>query len=445
MRYTTARFGEVANLFGEFAQGRPFTSASGINIELYQSPDFSEAVVLTFSGCREVSGSRAGGFATYFWPTSGITTAVSGSMDTEYLYMMRDTQTTRTHKGKFVLGGHPDESAHQQYENQVTIDAASGTAGTDFPVGTAEFPSNNLADALVIREKFNLPRAFDVLGLLTLSGDLTAFSFRGRDPLRDRVTAASGCVLNSCAFERIGVAGDFTASPSGVVASEIVLGVTDQTMSGVRGLFLTALVRGTIRPHVQLIGLGFSTDETFTATLDMTGAPTTRVAIGDVIGAFNIVGATGAGHQIGVGANGARLTLDSTVTGGIFIFTGVGELTDNSTATVSLTDQMVRGTRLDVVVSTRATPAEAADAVWDEAITGHAGVGSTGRNLFDTRRHITNRRRVVSGLDPWLERVYEDDETTTLQDAELRDLAGGNITDTNSPASGILIAERDPV
>lgn len=175
MRYTTARFGDVANLFGEFAQGRPFTSASGINIELYESPNFTTAVPLTFSGCREISGSRAGGFATYFWPSSGITTPVSGAaMNTEYLYVMRDTQTSRIHKGKFVLGGHPDESAH-------------------------------------------------------------------------------------------------------------------------------------------------------------------------------------------------------------------------------------------------------------------------------TRRHITNRRRVISGLNPWLERVYEDDASTTLQDARLRDLSGGNITDTNSPASGILIAERDPV
>src|SRR5262245_48304919 len=105
MRYTTPIFNEVANLFGKFEEAR----ADGeVNIKLFQSPDFDAEVLLTFSGCREISGSRAGGFATYFWPTSGIASPPALGEQVEYLFQMVDTITTRVAEGKIVLGGHPD-------------------------------------------------------------------------------------------------------------------------------------------------------------------------------------------------------------------------------------------------------------------------------------------------------------------------------------------------
>lgn len=387
MRYTTSRFGETARLLGEFAEGRPATVASGIYMKLFLLQTGAE-VLLTTSGCTEISGSRAGGFASYAWPTSFISS--QPSIETEYLYMMQDAITSRVQKGKFVLGGFPDESAIQRYGGGVSVDTASGVAGTAFPLGTPESPVSNLADALSIRSTFGLPRVLRVRGAMTLSGDLSRFSFEGVDPLNDRVTSASGCVLNGAAFTRVTVAGDFSATPSGVVGSEITLGVTGQTISGLRGLFLTALVRGTIRPATSLIGLDVSTDETFSAVIEMAGAPSpTRVAIGAVIGSWTVQGGTGAGHQVGIGGAGARITLASSTTGGVYIFSGVGELFDDSTSNNGVTDVMVHGTLLDISVSTRAAPGDhmnvvlsgvsgIADHVWDEVLAGHLTAGTTG-------------------------------------------------------------------
>jgi hypothetical protein len=214
VRYTTPIFNEVANLFGKFAEAR---AAGEINIQLFQSPNFDAPVLLTFSGCTEISGSRAGGFATYFWPSSGIASPPALGEEVEYLYQMVDTITTRTAEGKFVLGGHPDESA---------------------------------------------------------------------------------------------------------------------------------LVRATV----------------------------------DVISGFGPA----------------------------------------------------------------PTPAAVSDQVWDETATDHVTAGTTGRDQYDTRRHLTNRRRIISGVSPWTENVYADDGTTLIQTAELKDLAGADITDSNAPA-GPIVAERDPV
>ncbi len=390
MRYSTAQFGETARLLGDFAEGRPLSALSGVNIELYDLAT-QAGVSLSASGCTEISGSRTGGFASYVWPTSSLTTQPTSEV--EYLYVMRDTQTSRVHKGKLVLGGHSDESAIQRYRGGVSIDTISGAVGTTFPLGTPESPVSNLADALSIRSTFNLPRVLRVRGALTLSGDLTRFAFEGQDPLNDRVTAASGCVLNGAGFERLTIAGDFSTTPSGVVGSELTIGVTGQTISGLRGLFLTALVRGTIRPATSLIGLDVSTDEAFGAVIEMAGAPiTTRVAIGAVIGTWVVQGGTSADHQVGIGGNGARITLGASTTGGVYIFSGVGELDDQATGWNALTDTLVRGTRLDVLVSSRAVAGDAmaltgaaisgvADQVWDEALAGHLTAGSTGAAL----------------------------------------------------------------
>jgi hypothetical protein len=65
----------------------------------------------------------------------------------------------------------PDEIHLVRYGGAIHIDTAAGTAGTTYPIGTEENPSNNLADALTIANANGI-RRFHVRGSVTLTGAL---------------------------------------------------------------------------------------------------------------------------------------------------------------------------------------------------------------------------------------------------------------------------------
>ena len=77
--------------------------------------------------------------------------------------------------------------------------------------------------------------------------------------------------------------------------------------------------------------------------------------------------------------------------------------------------------------------ATVADAVWDEAITGHAGAGSTGA-LVDWIRDVLEGDHVLDMTGtPWTAQItIKSDTSTVLVEKELYDTSGAAVTDTES-------------
>jgi len=567
VRYTTPIFNEVANIFGKFAEAR---NPGEITVELYSSPNFDFQVPLTISGVTEISGSRAGGFATYFWPSSGIETPPALGDEIEYLCLMRDTLTTRTAEAKFVLGGHPDESALGRYEHQAHISPdgtalptiASGTATCTFtssgivrltgswatdgfaaavgnviqiqgnginrgiapelvsietttnPNDTLNFfpaepftPEAGVTGVIVVAKRFIFPAGTDTSPVIGIyDGRQVAFElglgeyhihggaaldvdfnhdnwvFTGNDQDLDSLTFVSGSSNEGARFSQLKIFGTLNGR---VLCDNCIL---DDTF-GVKGVFSNTALKDTITlaSGGEFVGDKVASRSALSSITYFSAGGASSFLAGSVQGVFTITNLT-AGDTVGMSLAGTILQQGPGCTGGIFQAIGYGEFSYTPGSGPTFIDQVLRGTRLDVEISSRPTASGIADQVWDEILSGHlaagstgaalasiaSGVsgisgfgppptaaviadqvwdepatdhltaGSTGRDQYDTRRHITNRRRVASGITPWTEIVYADDGSTVIQTAELKDLAGADITDSNAPA-GTIIAERDPV
>lgn len=163
-RYTTSKFGEVVYLLGEFTAGR---ALGEISLTLIDLPT-NAVVPLDDADCFEVVGSTFGGFSTYAWASSNITTPAVDP--TQYLYVMEDTVPTvgKVQKGKWTVGGYPDESARRQYQDTVHIDA-SGTplatlATTTVSVTFASSGTDSMTQAGVWSAEYAVGRRVQISG-----------------------------------------------------------------------------------------------------------------------------------------------------------------------------------------------------------------------------------------------------------------------------------------
>lgn len=84
------------------------------------------------------------------------------------------------------------------------------------------------------------------------------------------------------------------------------------------------------------------------------------------------------------------------------------------------------------------------DTVTGFFVEGKIALGGYLNDALISRRHLTNRRRLDPTTTPWQEVVYDDNESSEIQRANLKDTAGANITNSNKP-SGVIVGERDPV
>jgi len=85
---------------------------------------------------------------------------------------------------------------------------------------------------------------------------------------------------------------------------------------------------------------------------------------------------------------------------------------DNLDATIS--SRSTFDSTTDAVTLGSGSVAAVADAIWDEAASGHNTAGTFGEQLQTARKHLTNRA-VITGSGPFTTTIYEDDATTPLK------------------------------
>ena len=425
MRYTTAQFGEVIFLLGEFAEARSF---GDIQIQIFDLTASGLPVTLTTSGCFEVPGSNAGGFSTYAWSSDNVYLPTTEA--TQYLYKMTDLLPAngRVQKGKFTVGGHPDDSARSRYGGQVHITPdggelptvatmstatlnftsgniqrttgnftsdgfragqyvqidnttvnngvfgtivaisgassnnlgfASGTFFTEtavvgtslvakrlqFDFGTEENPVNNLMDARQIATQLRLHQYHLRNGMyLTIHFPHDNWSFFGDDPDAEGVEFCCAATTDGCSFEQIGIFGDLAGR---IVTSRCIIGAHTGTVTGLEGVFNDTGTAGTIQiaPGGTMTGLQIASRNLFGTQLDFS-AGTCIFLGGSVLGLWTIKNMSGA-DICGMAVIGSVITFDATNSGGIAQIGGVGEMNIANSVGTTITDQLVRGSRID--------------------------------------------------------------------------------------------------
>jgi hypothetical protein len=239
---------------------------------------------------------------------------------------------------------------------------------------------------------------------MTINFNHDNWVFEGQDPDADIVTFAAGASNVGARFDTIGIRGALVGR---IIATKCIIG-NGGTVSGLQGVLNTTGTSGTLQ-----LAAGGTVTGLEVAARDLTGtvldfsAGSANFLCGSVLGIWTVVSMT-SGDILGLALLGSIVILASSNTGGIARIGGVGELANSAGGGLTLIDEVVRGS-----------------------------------DTQKTRKHITNRRKIDTTTTPWRERVYDDNGTSVIQNADLKDTAGADITNANKP-EGVIIGERLP-
>jgi hypothetical protein len=221
---------------------------------------------------------------------------------------------------------------YSSYNGRVTLDPNSSFTGTLFPVGTPQQPVNNLSDALLIANT----RGFITIELyndldIEDNSNLDGFTILGRTSdiilTIDSVASVSDLTLKNITITDSTLDGGVHVVDSAVVDVEYVNGhISNCGLAGV-------ITLGGNKKSV--IEDCYTIDQDNPPIIDM-GVSGNDLAMPNYSGIVTIRNLSGASNEIGVGLDAGMLVLDSTITAGTVIVSGIGVLTDNSGPSVNI-------------------------------------------------------------------------------------------------------------
>lgn len=224
------------------------------------------------------------------------------------------------------------------FNGEVTVDNTSIYTGSTFPVGTRQFPVNNMVDAHAIAEGRGI-RVFRFAKAMTLTAlDFSdGYTFKGDSATNVVVTINSDANVSKCTFENLTIQG--TLDNGNILMSCAILDISD-----VNGfIFQCALMGvvtlgGTAQSTIMNSYSGIAGGDN-APTIDMGGSGC-ALALRDYSGGIKIRNRTGT-DGISIDMQSGTVTIESTVTAGEITVRGGGSLVDNSTGTAVIVDETV--------------------------------------------------------------------------------------------------------
>lgn len=210
------------------------------------------------------------------------------------------------------------------YRGEVWIDVTSGAAGTDFPLGTASSPVNNLIDAFTIAARLGDRRLVIVSSNLVLDRAAVNWVFQG---VGNSIFDVAGFDVSGTEFFNIEPIGDFNISTGTHIHEATLVNVSNfQGFMMNCGLAATISLKAGVTTFTncfsKVVGTGTPVVDCQSAVLD--------VAFRGYFGGLEITNFDQAANNMSVDAEAIRLVLGATVSNGDIVVRGVGELEDNS-------------------------------------------------------------------------------------------------------------------
>jgi hypothetical protein len=220
------------------------------------------------------------------------------------------------------------------FQERVTINVTSGSIGTDYPLGTPQYPINNLADAKTIAA-FRGFHNIQIVGNLIIgaSESISGFTLLGQGVENTIVTLTSGCTTSKTTFEDMTVEGRQNGETH---YHQCEIGV----LQNVHCEFFQCRLIGPITMHQSYADTTvffqcYSGDTAGAATIiDLTNSPV-NMAFSDWNGfiQFQNMNKLTAGTVV-VNMSAGKVVIDNTCTHGAIKVRGTGEIIDNSAGTV---------------------------------------------------------------------------------------------------------------
>jgi len=245
------------------------------------------------------------------------------------------------------------------YDGTVYIDATTGSAGDDFPIGTFSSPVNNVADAMTLIDKYNLNHLHFHSNMTIPSGvDLSYRVVEGHSSFECAVTLESGVLANDTIFKNIKVTG---ISPAVATYEHCFI----DSLTNIHGNFVYCIFNGNntvadgVGAHVHMISC-----RSYSQTPAVIDVGDAMVNCSEWVGMLQIAGKDDVAMEVDIGMTWGYLVVDNTNTAGTIYVVGKGLVQDSSADNLE-------------------TKSWVAQAVWDEATTGHQTATTTGKALTD--------------------------------------------------------------
>ena len=224
-----------------------------------------------------------------------------------------------------------EQQQNTAYEGAVTIDTISGVSGTAYPVGTRTTPVNNLPDALTIASALGIEQ-INLHGTITLNQSFAHWVISGISATGNDVVNLNGQSVDAARFDNVLLQGSGTGTVearhcnlnnvSGLTGHFTQCGFQSNYTAGAGNSVFTYC-------HSEIAGVG-------KPVLDVNGS-LSDISIRAYTGGIDIQNMTNAGSNITIDLLSGSVLLNANSTAGNVVIRGAGELTDNSTLTVTRT------------------------------------------------------------------------------------------------------------
>lgn len=224
------------------------------------------------------------------------------------------------------------EAAWDSLSHHVHYDASTSNTGTDYPMGTAEYPVNNIADVVSICEAHG-KHGIVFAGQMLITQDLIGYSVTGSTSVLVDVAVVAGVDVSNTVFDLCTVTGTAGGSSNIQALNGIVA-----DFNGFDGVIINGGCSGTVQAKTggQIIGKSIA----FAGASDVIDANGAAFIGLDFNGVFTLQNLTGGGFFQAGGSFG-EVTLDASCNGGIGRVYGTITVTDNATQITWLAEKNI--------------------------------------------------------------------------------------------------------
>ncbi len=318
----------------------------------------------------------------------GNLVAIDDAEPSNYIDPRKPTAYTSVDRTASSAATLQDQAAlrYSSYQNAVWLDVEGSDSGTDYPLGTREYPVNNLANAISIANEEGF-KAIQTLSSITIGNgvDIRDFEIIGSCKIYTEIIIESSAQTNHLKLQKCNVVSGTLDHGTHIYDCTVgdITNLDGHIYSS--GLYGKLVLNG---DGNIILADCFTNDQDNPVVIDMGGSGQ-DLSMPNYAGLITVKNLTSATEEIGIGLNAGMVVLDSTITAGTIIISGVGLCMDNTTGTANVNvDGLVNS--IEVI-----TAADIADAVWDENTASHTVSGTVGEALSDT---VTNARLIPGVL-----------------------------------------------
>ncbi len=219
----------------------------------------------------------------------------------------------------------------------VTIDVLGSLTGTAYPVGTIESPVNNLVDAMSIANT----RGFDALFVsnsMTLDSgtDIQDFTIIGKSMANTNIYIDPAAICNNISIENCNISGTLDG---GTGINRCSVGDLNYINGHIHNSGLYGIIVLGGNSLSEIVDCWDSGEGWARSTINMGGSGQ-ALNVARFTGGLNISNKYGT-EEVVIDLTSGSVKLENTVTDGLFIIRGIGELVDESTGTTVNTDGLM--------------------------------------------------------------------------------------------------------